>query len=207
MPIAVKLLTIADANTGLIVALHHQMVAPLGQGPASLSIFWWGLRWCPTQGNKPWHHHTQWHVPCIDPWGAVVSWVGGTAALPIEKGQSHWRVHKAAAAHFGCVCLLFLLYTLLFSHPYIPGCTQGCTTHKYSHVVLKIWPMLYFTEEIVHPYRGTQTVSQNTCCTWAGETFFSSCAVVSVFWFLAGNRFWCNLLMYLDYYNTVVALC
>ena len=30
--------------------------------------------------------------------------------------------------------------------------------------------------------------------------------VVSVFWFLVGNRFWCNLLTYLKY-NTVVALC
>jgi hypothetical protein len=38
------------------------------------------------------------------------------------------------------------------------------------------------------------------------EDFFSSCAVVSVFWFLAGNRFWYSLLTYLDY-NTVVALC
>jgi hypothetical protein len=46
---------------------------------------------------------------------------------------------SAAAAHFGCVCSLFLLYTLLFSHPYIPGCTQGCTTHIYSHNVLVWW--------------------------------------------------------------------
>ncbi len=38
------------------------------------------------------------------------------------------------------------------------------------------------------------------------RNFFSSCAVVSVFWFLVGNRFWCNLLTYLKY-NTVVALC
>jgi hypothetical protein len=36
------------------------------------------------------------------------------------------------------------------------------------------------------------------------RNFFSSCAVVSVFWFLAGNRFWCYLLAYLEY-NTVVA--
>ncbi len=38
------------------------------------------------------------------------------------------------------------------------------------------------------------------------EEPFSSCAVVSVFWFLAGNRFWCYLLTYLEY-KTVVALC
>jgi hypothetical protein len=38
------------------------------------------------------------------------------------------------------------------------------------------------------------------------RNFFSSCAVVSVFWFLAGNRFCCYLLKYLEY-NTVVALC
>jgi hypothetical protein len=38
------------------------------------------------------------------------------------------------------------------------------------------------------------------------EELFSSCAVVSVFLFLAGNRFWCYLLRYLEN-NTVVALC
>ncbi len=30
------------------------------------------------------------------------------------------------------------------------------------------------------------------------RNFFSSCAVVSVFWFLAGNRFWCYLLRYVS---------
>jgi hypothetical protein len=68
--------------------------------------------------------------------------------LAWTHGEPRWERAKplegSAAAHFGCVCLLFLLYTLLFSHPYIPSCTQGCTTHKYSHVVLKIWLMLYF---------------------------------------------------------------
>ncbi len=40
------------------------------------------------------------------------------------------------------------------------------------------------------------------------RNFFSSCAVVSVFWFLAGNRnrFWCYLHTHLEY-NTAVALC
>ncbi len=38
------------------------------------------------------------------------------------------------------------------------------------------------------------------------EELFSSCAVVSVFWFLVGNRFWSYFLTYLEY-NTVVALC
>jgi hypothetical protein len=38
------------------------------------------------------------------------------------------------------------------------------------------------------------------------RNFFPSCAVVSVFWFLAGNRFWFYILMYLEY-NTVVVLC
>jgi hypothetical protein len=41
------------------------------------------------------------------------------------------------------------------------------------------------------------------CVGW--RNFFSSCAVVSVFWFLVGNRFWCYLPTYLEY-NTVVAL-
>jgi hypothetical protein len=47
---------------------------------------------------------------------------------------------------------------------------------------------------------------RNTLAARGLEELFFSCAVVSVFWFLAGNRFWCYLLMYLEY-NTVVALC
>ena len=46
----------------------------------------------------------------------------------------------------------------------------------------------------------------NTLAACGLEEIFSSCAVVSVFWFLAGNRFWCYLLTYLEY-NRVVALC
>jgi hypothetical protein len=46
----------------------------------------------------------------------------------------------------------------------------------------------------------------NTLAVRGLEELFSSCAVVSVFWFLAGNRFWCYILTYLEY-NRVVALC
>ncbi len=46
----------------------------------------------------------------------------------------------------------------------------------------------------------------NTLAARGLEELFSSCAVVSVFWFLAGIRFWCYLLMYLED-NTIVALC
>jgi hypothetical protein len=49
----------------------------------------------------------------------------------------------------------------------------------------------------------------DACVTLAArglEELFSSCAVVSVFLFLVRNRFWCYLLMYLEY-NRVVALC
>jgi hypothetical protein len=49
--------------------------------------------------------------------------------------------------------------------------------------------------------RGTNTLAARGL-----EDFFSSCAVVSVFLFLVGNRFWCYLLTYLEY-NTFVALC
>ena len=49
--------------------------------------------------------------------------------------------------------------------------------------------------------RGTNTLAAHGL-----EELFSSCAVVSVFWFLAGNRVRCYLLTYLEY-NTVVALC
>jgi hypothetical protein len=46
----------------------------------------------------------------------------------------------------------------------------------------------------------------NTLAACELEEFFSCCAVVSVFWFLAENRFWCYLLTYLEC-NSVVALC
>jgi hypothetical protein len=36
------------------------------------------------------------------------------------------------------------------------------------------------------------------------EDLFFDCAVVSVFWFLMGNRFWCYLLTYLEYNKVVV---
>ncbi len=59
------------------------------------------------------------------------------------------------------------------------------------------------------PYSQTDRMSDgetNTLAAHGLEELFSSCAVVLVFWLLAGNRFWCYLLMYLEY-NTVVALC
>jgi hypothetical protein len=59
------------------------------------------------------------------------------------------------------------------------------------------------------PYSRTDRVTDggmNTLAVRGLEELFSSCAVVSVFWFLARNRFWCYLLTYLEY-NTVVALC
>jgi hypothetical protein len=46
----------------------------------------------------------------------------------------------------------------------------------------------------------------NTLAARGLEELFFCCAVVSVFWFLVGYRFWCYLLTYLEY-NSVVALC
>ncbi len=40
---------------------------------------------------------------------------------------------------------------------------------------------------------------------WAGGTFFPV-VLLCQFLVLAGNRFWCYILMYLEY-NTVVVLC
>ena len=46
----------------------------------------------------------------------------------------------------------------------------------------------------------------NTLAARGLEELFSSCDVVSVFWFLVRNRFWRYILTYLEYI-TVVALC
>jgi hypothetical protein len=59
------------------------------------------------------------------------------------------------------------------------------------------------------PYSGKDRMTDgetNTLAARGLEELFSSCAVVSVYWFLVGNRFWCYLLTYLEY-NAVVALC
>jgi hypothetical protein len=59
------------------------------------------------------------------------------------------------------------------------------------------------------PYSATDGMTDrgtNTLAACGLDKPFSSCAVVSVFWFLAGNRFCCYLLTYLEY-HTVVALC
>jgi hypothetical protein len=53
---------------------------------------------------------------------------------------------------------------------------------------------------------GMTDRGMNTLAAFGLEELFSSCAVVSVFRFLAGNRFWCYLLTYLEY-NIIVALC
>jgi hypothetical protein len=45
----------------------------------------------------------------------------------------------------------------------------------------------------------------NTCCAWAGGTFFPV-VVLCQFLVLAGNRFWSYIFMYLQY-NTVVVSC
>ncbi len=56
------------------------------------------------------------------------------------------------------------------------------------------------------PTDGMTDGEMNTLSAHGLEELFSSCCVVvSVFWFLAGNRFWCYLLTYLEY-NIVVAL-
>jgi hypothetical protein len=44
-----------------------------------------------------------------------------------------------------------------------------------------------------------------TRCAWAGGTFFPV-VLLCQFLVLAGNRFWFNILMYLEY-NTIVRLC
>jgi hypothetical protein len=59
------------------------------------------------------------------------------------------------------------------------------------------------------PYSQTDGITNgetNTLAVRGLEELFSSCAVVSVFWFLAGYGFWCYSLTYLEY-NTVVDLC
>ncbi len=68
----------------------------------------------------------------------------------------------------------------------------------------------YFTPyPSLSPYSKTDGMTDGEMNTLAArgleDFFFQFCCCVS-FWFLAGNRFQCYLLMYLEY-NTVVTLC
>ncbi len=57
------------------------------------------------------------------------------------------------------------------------------------------------------PYRQTDRITDrgtNTLAARGLEELFSSCAVMSDFWFLVGNRFRCYILMYLEYKTVVV---
>ncbi len=60
------------------------------------------------------------------------------------------------------------------------------------------------------PYSLTDGITDRETNTLAAhgleELFFSVVLLCRFFWFLAGNRFWCYLLTYLEY-NTVVVLC
>ncbi len=103
-----------------------------------------------------------------------------------------------------------LQYDVWPSFVYLRICVSGQRHHNLKiskgtltfHHVCMICDSKYVTKM----YNVTiPVVSQHSLCEgW--RNFFSSYAVLSVFWFLAGNRFWCYLLTYLEY-NTVVALC
>ncbi len=109
----------------------------------------------------------------MDPWGAAVSWVGGTAALPIEKGQGHWRGHRAAvlvvSVHwFYSTLYSSLIHTYLIVHRVVQHANIPRLFWKYD------WCWIS-TKEIVHPYRGTQTFSQKNVMLRLFLVVFSLC--------------------------------
>ncbi len=75
------------------------------------------------------------------------------------------------------------------------------TVHSHKHSFTPYPSLSPYSQTDGMMDRGTNTLAARGL-----EELFSSCAVVSDFWFLVGNRFWCYLLMYLEY-NKVVALC
>ncbi len=81
--------------------------------------------------------------------------------------------------------------------------------HAESKITVRSHKHSFTPNPSLSHYRGTDRMTDrgmNTLAVRGLEELFSSCAVVSVFWFLAGNRSWCYLLTYLEY-NTVVVLC
>jgi hypothetical protein len=83
------------------------------------------------------------------------------------------------------------------------------STHAERKITVRSHKHSFTPYPSLSPYRQTDRITyrgKNTLAARGLEERFSSCAVVSVFWFLAGNKFRCYLLTYLEY-NTVVALC
>ncbi len=64
-------------------------------------------------------------------------------------------------------------------------------SHKQSFIPYASLSPYWRTNRITD--RETNTLDARTL-----ENFFSSCAVLSVFWFLVGNRFWCYTLIYVS---------
>jgi hypothetical protein len=79
------------------------------------SIFWCILIF-PPQVNKPLHRQTRSRAPCMGPEGYVAPLVGGANSLPMERGQSRWRVGwrrlMLVVVCFVC-CVLWLWRALL----------------------------------------------------------------------------------------------
>jgi hypothetical protein len=83
------------------------------------------------------------------------------------------------------------------------------STHAEGKITVRSHKHSFTPYPSLSPYSQTDRMTDremNTLNARRLEELFSSCAVVSVFGFLAGNGFWCYLLTYLEY-NTVVALC
>jgi hypothetical protein len=82
------------------------------------------------------------------------------------------------------------------------------STHAERKITVRSHKHSFTPHPSLSPYSPTDGMTDggtNTLAVRGLEELFSSCAVVSVFWFLVGNMFWCYLLMYLEY-STVVAL-
>ncbi len=83
------------------------------------------------------------------------------------------------------------------------------STHADRKITIRSHKHSFTPYPSLSPYSLTDGITDretNTIAARGLEELFPSCSVVSVFWFLVGNRFWCYLLTYLEY-NRVVALC
>ncbi len=81
--------------------------------------------------------------------------------------------------------------------------------HAERKITIRSYKHSFTPYPSLSPYSQTDGITDGETNTLAlcglEKLFFQLCCCVR-FWFLAGNRFWCYLLMHLEY-NTVVALC
>ncbi len=125
--------------------------------------------------------------------GCVGFWKNGEVGLPANPMLCQKKADSEPAQKKNFCVLCLKLANFFMSAPPI----------LINTLLLHI-PLLALTDRQTE-WQNDRQRNKYTRCAWAGGTFFPV-VLLCQFLILAGNRFWCYILTYLEY-NTVVALC